>query len=80
MSQLVEDCLKRIRTSEELGEGSCSSVDECQTDDELREEILEEIELLGDNATVETVFQNILKMDNDIMDIMRERESESMFW
>jgi hypothetical protein len=77
MSQLVEDCLKRIRTSEELGEGSCSSVDECQTDDELREEILEEIELLGDNATV---FQNILKMDNDIMDIMRERESESMFW
>ena len=35
----LEDWIERIRNSKTFGRGSCSTVDECMSDSELREEL-----------------------------------------
>ncbi len=48
--------VEKIRNSNSLGEGSCSSVDECMTDSELREE-------LEDFTTFEEAWNWLVEME-----------------
>lgn len=40
---MVEAIFNALRADENLGRGSCSSLDECITDDELKADIIEEL-------------------------------------
>ena len=70
-NELVEKTLNLIRDSEELGAGSCSAIDECYTDDELREVIVDEL-TLNPLATAKDVFDSLLEIER----IRVERENE----
>ena len=62
-NELVEKAFNLIRNSEELGRGSCSSIDECFTDDELRKAIVGEI-IENPTANAKDIFDSILEFEN----------------
>ncbi len=57
----MENAIRRIRQSDEVGEGSCTDIDECYSDEELAELITELMEN-KDNPAVEEIFQEIVGM------------------
>lgn len=74
---MIEQIIKVVRESEELGEGSCSYIDECFNDVELTEEITETIEALEAGniiATVKSVFDELLRIEKLRFEHDREME------
>lgn len=67
--KLVEEVLTAIRTDKKIGRGSCSSVDEAMTDNEVRDEIRR-----SDKRTVKGIvaeFKKMEKIRNDYADDIR---------
>lgn len=69
---IVNEVFKMIRESEELGEGSMSTFDECYTDEELLEDLREHCSDLPVTTTAKDVFKFYLQIEG----IRKERDNE----
>lgn len=71
MKEKIEQAFNLVRESEELGRGSCSTVDECFSDEEL----IEDIEEYFEDTPFETA-QDYFKFSLRVENIRSERENE----
>jgi hypothetical protein len=70
---IAKEAFDLIRNSEELGRGSCSTYDECYSDEELMEDLEEHIsDMEVEHDTPQKVFEFYLMIEG----IRSERERE----